>query len=245
MATETTRETETTPAGTEAAETDRTDTGSTATATTGATAEPAATDTPANTGNTGNTDEPAESGDAGTGSTPAKPAEAAETTGTASTPAERRPTADEGTSAGQDAPAARASTGTAAGGGAVVGVGLGLASLLGTPLSDMLRDRAQLVGQIESFSGMSGDQVDAFYGAPWHTAALVNGAVALIAVIVGAVLLLGPVRKPSAPTWARPVALGGLVLGVLGLFVAGGMYIDLFAAQPALPAMPAMPGMPG
>ena len=124
-------------------------------------------------------------------------------------------------------------------------MGLGLASLLGTPLSDMLRDRAQLVGQIESFSGMSGDQVDAFYGAPWHTAALVNGAVALIAVIVGAVLLLGPVRKPSAPTWARPVALGGLVLGVLGLFVAGGMYIDLFAAQPALPAMPAMPGMPG
>lgn len=237
MATETTRETETDPAGTEAAGTD-TDTGSTTATTESAaasTAEPTAT---GDAGETGDADTAASNETTATAASTGAAAKAADT---GATPV----SADQDTQAGQAAPSTKASTGTVAGGGAVVGAGLGLASLLGTPLSDMLRDRAQLLGQIESFSGMSGDQVDAFYGAPWHTAALVNGVVALIAVVVGAVLLLGPVRKPGAPTWARPVALGGLVLGVLGLFVAGGMYIDLFAAQPTLPAMPAMPGMGG
>lgn len=237
MATETTRETETDPAGTEAAGTD-TDTGST-TATTESTATESAAE-PTATGDAGETANSDATASTETTATAASTG-AANPAGTSATPA----SADQDTQAGQATRSNQASTGTVAGGGAVVGAGLGLASLLGTPLSDMLRDRAQLLGQIESFSGMSGDQVDAFYGAPWHTAALVNGVVALIAVVVGAVLLFGPVRKPGAPTWARPVALGGLVLGVLGLFVAGGMYIDLFAAQPTLPAMPAMPGMGG
>jgi hypothetical protein len=38
------------------------------------------------------------------------------------------------------------------------------------------------------------------------------------------------------------VALGGVVLGGLGVLVAGGMYLDLFAAQPVLPQTPPLGG---
>ncbi|MBC3193082.1 hypothetical protein H7X46_18645 [Pseudonocardia sp. C8] len=227
MATETTRETETTPAETEAAGTDGTDTGSTAAATTDTTP-----DAPA--GDAGTTDRSPGASDGAEATTTTGSTTGSTTTATAV--AERHTPA---------AGAAAGSGGAVAGGGAVVGAGLGFASLTGTPVTEMLRDRAQLIGQIDAATGMPGNQIEAFYGTPWHTAALVNGVVALIAVAVGAILLLGPARKPGAPSWARPVALGGLLLGVLGLLVAGGMYLDLFAAQPALPAMPGMPGMGG
>ena len=249
MATETTRETDTTPAGTEAAADGRTDTGSTTTATT-ATATTGTAGTETGTASTGSTsDSTGTTGsatDAATTDSAATDSTTAGSTGTGATTATAAPgepgTADRDAAAGQSA---RPSTGALAGGGAVVSAGLGLASLTGTSLTDMLRDRQQLIGQIEAATGMPGDQIQSFYGAPWHTAAMVNGIVALIAVVVGAVLMLGPARKPGAPAWARPVALGGVVLGVLGLLVSGGMYLDLFAAQPALPAMPAFPGMGG
>ncbi|MEU6697880.1 hypothetical protein [Pseudonocardia sp. NPDC046786] len=150
-----------------------------------------------------------------------------------------------GAAAGAAAGTGTASAGAAAGAGAVVGAGLGLASLTGTSLTDMLRSREELVGQIEAATGMPGDSIDAFYGAPWNVAAGVNGLIALVAVVLTTVLLLGPAKRPGTAAWVRPVALGGLVLGVLGLFVSGGMYLDLFASQPVLPEMPMMPGMPG
>ncbi|MGW7521471.1 hypothetical protein ACWGJ2_38485 [Streptomyces sp. NPDC054796] len=133
--------------------------------------------------------------------------------------------------------------GLGAGAAAVVSAGLGLVSLTGTSLSEMLRDRKQLIGQIESSSatgGSAGDQVDAIYGSPWHTTAVFNGIFALLAVIVGGVLLAVLANRPApgsgAQAWVRPVALGGLVLGVLGLLVAGGMYFDLVASAPEVPS---------
>lgn len=127
--------------------------------------------------------------------------------------------------------------GFGAGAAAVVSAGLGLSALVGTPLSDMLRSRKELIGQIESSTGAGGDQIEAFYSAPWHTAALVNGVFALLAAIVGAaVLALLAQRTADAKPWVRAVALGGVVLGALGLIVAGGMYFDLFANAPELPS---------
>ncbi|MBN9734779.1 MULTISPECIES: hypothetical protein [unclassified Pseudonocardia] len=213
MATETTRDTETTPADTDTAGTDGAGTESTTTATT----EPATTGADEKTGE--------KSGDTVTGKA-AEPVKAAETTGTG-------------------AAAAATSGGLVAGAGAVVGAALGLVSLTGTQLTDMLRDRQSLIGQIEAATGLPGNQIEAFYGAPWHTAALANGVFAILAVIVAGAIAFGPAARPGAAAWARPVALGGLVLGVLGLLVAGGMYLDVFAAQPVLPAMPGMPGMGG
>lgn len=125
---------------------------------------------------------------------------------------------------------------------ALVGAGLGLASLTGTSLGDMMRARQELLGQITAATGGQIDQIDALYGSPWSTVALVNGTFAVLAVILGAVLLGTRGRKAATPNWVKAVALGGTVLGVIGLLVSGGMYLDLFAAAPQLPTMPGMPG---
>ncbi|MCP2253123.1 hypothetical protein LY13_001871 [Prauserella aidingensis] len=124
------------------------------------------------------------------------------------------------------------------GGIALVSSGLGLSSLIGNPLSDMLRARQEIVGQIEAGTGGGGDQIEAFYGAPWHTTALVNGIIALVAVVVGAVVLFAHTRRADKRPWVTALAVGGVVLGLLGVLLAGGMYLDLFAAQPELPAAP-------
>ncbi|SCK34695.1 hypothetical protein [Streptomyces sp. WMMB 322] len=138
-------------------------------------------------------------------------------------------------------------SGTGAGAGAVVSAALGLASLTGTSLSEMLRDRKQLIGQIESSAqapqggGGGADQINALYGAPWHATALLNGIFALIAVLVGGVLFALVAKRAETASWVKSVALGGVVLGVIGLAVAGGMYFDLFAAAPEMPSAPAGP----
>jgi hypothetical protein len=137
-------------------------------------------------------------------------------------------------------------SGLGAGAAAVVSAGLGLSSLTGTSLSEMLRDRKQLIGQIESSAqgqqgGGGADQITALYGAPWHATALLNGIFALLAVLVGGVLLALVARRAETRSWVNAVALGGVVLGVIGLLVAGGMYLDLFAAAPQVPSTPTAP----
>lgn len=125
---------------------------------------------------------------------------------------------------------------------ALVVAGLGLASLTGTSLGDMMRARQELLGQIAAATGGNVDQIDALYGSPWHTVALVNGTLALLTVILGAVLLGVRGRSAGTPSWVTAVAMGGTVLGVIGLLVSGGMYLDLFAATPQLPSMPGLGG---
>lgn len=132
-----------------------------------------------------------------------------------------------------------------AGAAAVLSAGIGVSSLTGTSLSEMLRSRQEVIGQIEAGSGGGGgDQVQALYGTPWHTTAVVNGIFALIAVLIGGALLAVHAKRADTRPWVKAVALGGIVLGALGLLVAGGMYFDLFGAQPELPAMPQAP-VPG
>ncbi|MGW2630161.1 hypothetical protein ACWC2K_12635 [Streptomyces chattanoogensis] len=129
-----------------------------------------------------------------------------------------------------DAPETARPTGVAAGAGAVVAAGLGLASVTGTWLGTLMSERQKLVGQIGLQSGKVTDPIAAAYGTPWHATALVNGVFAVLAMIVAAVTL-----TQARTTWVRAVAWGGLVLGVLGLFIAAGMYLDLFASMPAIP----------
>jgi hypothetical protein len=126
----------------------------------------------------------------------------------------------------------------AAGAAAVVSTGLGVVSLTGTALGDMLRSRQEIIGQIESTLGGGGDQVDAFYGTPWHTAAIVNWGFAMISLILGIIALALLLRRADAPAWAKALALGGLVLGAAGVFVSAGMYFDIFGGQPQLPSLP-------
>ncbi|MFC9239323.1 hypothetical protein ACFTZK_23170 [Streptomyces decoyicus] len=134
---------------------------------------------------------------------------------------------------------AQPATGIAAGAGAVVAAGLGLASVTGTWLGTTLAERANLMGQIKVQSGkaQAAEQISAVYGASWHTNALVNGFFALLAVIAAAVVLT---RSPA--TWVRAVAWGGLALGALGILISAGMYLDLFASMPTVPKAPAGAG---
>ena len=128
------------------------------------------------------------------------------------------------------------SGGVMAGVAAIVGTVLGAVSLTGTGPSEMLRERKGIIGQIDASTG-GGDQIEAYYTAPWHTAALVNGVFALLAIgtAVAALILAG--RHTSA-TWTKSVAWAGLVLGVLGLLASAGMYFDLFGSVPVLPKQP-------
>ncbi|MEU5304084.1 hypothetical protein ACH4YO_04505 [Streptomyces noursei] len=136
-------------------------------------------------------------------------------------------TADEADTPDEPAPSA------AAGAGAVVAAGLGLASVTGTWLGTLLAERQTVLGQIKLQSGKVTDQIGAVYGTPWHTTALVNGVFAVLAMLVSAVVLTG-----RRPTWVRAVAWGGLALGLLGLLISAGMYLDLFASLPSLPKAP-------
>lgn len=138
------------------------------------------------------------------------------------------------------------SGGFAAGAVGIVSAGLGLVSITGSSLGDMLRFRKEIMGQIELRSGGGGgDQVEIAYGAPWDTVAIVNGAFALLAVVLGGALLAVHANNADTKGWVKAVALGGALLGVIGLGIAGGMYLDLFGSQPELPQAPQIPGAGG
>jgi hypothetical protein len=136
----------------------------------------------------------------------------------------------------------------AAGAAAVVSAGLGLASLTGTWLGDLMSSRQELIGQINGQTATPPEQVAKIYGTPWHTIALFNGFFALAAILVaGAALVVPAISKngkngEESPTWVRAVAVGGLVLGTIGLVIAALMWFDVFTDLPAVPEAPAVPG---
>lgn len=146
--------------------------------------------------------------------------------------------ADEGVG-GEPAGTARSGlSSVAAGAAAVVGAGLGLASLTGTWLSDLMSSRQELIGQIDGQTATPAEQVATIYGTPWHTTALFNGFFALAAILVaGAALVIPAFSKNGgeSPTWVRTVAFGGLALGTIGLVIAAVMWFDVFTELPAVP----------
>ncbi|MEU3371305.1 hypothetical protein ABZ734_12625 [Streptomyces sp. NPDC006660] len=137
-----------------------------------------------------------------------------------------------------DGAAVTARPGFGAGAAAVVAGALGAVSLSGTWMGRTLSERATLIGQIKtSQSGTAAQQIQEIYGNSWHTTALVNGVFAVLALIVGAAVLARPAfgtpGRSEQPVWVKAVALAGVVLGVLGLLISVGMYLDLFAAMPS------------
>ncbi|MDV5148530.1 hypothetical protein R1T08_31290 [Streptomyces sp. SBC-4] len=122
------------------------------------------------------------------------------------------------------------SSGVGAGGAAVVSAALGAVALTGTWTGKVISERETLVGQINSQSAAPAQQISEIYGDAWHSTALVNGVFALIA-LVTAVLVLA-LARPDRPVWVRAVALGGAVLGGLGLLLSVGTYFDLFLSLP-------------
>ncbi|MFE2944464.1 hypothetical protein ACFXKG_36285 [Streptomyces sp. NPDC059255] len=126
-----------------------------------------------------------------------------------------------------EAPAATSGLGAAA--AAVVAVCLGIVALTGTWTSRVLAERQGLVGQLKTGQSATAEQqISAIYGDAWHVTAAVNGGVALVALLLGVIVLT--LRQRDG--WVRPFALAGAVLGFLGLLMSIAMYFDLFAALP-------------
>ncbi|MFD5115728.1 hypothetical protein ACFWNG_26035 [Streptomyces sp. NPDC058391] len=128
---------------------------------------------------------------------------------------------------------ARHPSGLGAAATAIVSVCLGIVALTGTWTGRVVAERETLVGQITSGqSPTPAQQISEMYGDAWHATAAVNGVVALLALLIGAIVLALPQRA----SWVRPVAVAGAVLGFLGLLVSIGMYFDLFVALPSVAA---------
>ncbi|WP_217226591.1 hypothetical protein [Streptomyces anulatus] len=127
--------------------------------------------------------------------------------------------------------------GVGAGAAAVVSAALGVVALTGAWTGRVAAERETLIGQIQtSGGGSAAQQISEIYGDAWHTTALVNGAFAVLALLVGVFVLVRPAfgtpsERPQ-PTWVRAVALAGVALGVLGVLISAGMYLDLFVSLP-------------
>ncbi|WNO72123.1 hypothetical protein [Streptomyces sp. AM8-1-1] len=137
---------------------------------------------------------------------------------------------DERPDADGDGPTPRASSGLVASAGAVFAAGLGVVGLSGSWIGRVAAERQTLIGQIKTSQGGSpADQISAIYGDAWHTTALSNGVFALLALIIGLVVL----TRPRKSGWVPAVAVAGAALGALGLIVSIGMYFDIILALPS------------
>ncbi|MEV5580278.1 hypothetical protein AB0L39_17130 [Streptomyces parvus] len=128
--------------------------------------------------------------------------------------------------------------GVGAGAAAVVSAALGVVALTGAWTGRVAAERETLIGQIKlSGGGSAAQQISEIYGDAWHTTALVNGVFALLALLVGVVVLVRPAFGAPAdrpqPAWVRAVALAGVALGVLGVLISAGMYLDLLVSLPS------------
>lgn len=152
-----------------------------------------------------------------------------------------------------DEPVRPVSGAIGAGVAAVVSAGLAFTALTGTWSSQILGEREKLDNQLHlSQSSAVKAQIEGLYADGWHVTALVNGAFALLALLVGvgALIALRPVASAAyaavtqRPVWMRAVAWAGVILAVVGLLVSVGMYLDLFASIPTPPAAPQVPQTP-
>ncbi|MFE6753415.1 hypothetical protein ACFVDQ_07420 [Streptomyces sp. NPDC057684] len=129
------------------------------------------------------------------------------------------------------------SSGAGQGAGAVVSAALGVVALSGSWVATVASARESLIGQLQTSQSASvAKQVSEVYGDSWHATALVGGIFALLALIVGAVVLARPAfgapGKPQA-VWIKSVAWAGVSLGVLGLLLAVAKYTDILMALPS------------
>jgi len=130
------------------------------------------------------------------------------------------------------------SKGAVGGAFAIVAGALGLSSIGGTWLGNMIYQRQQLIGSITSSGKSNTAQFTAEYSSPWHKVAEFNGVFAAAALVIAVVVLLTGrflTAKPM-PGWARAIAWAALGLGAIGLLIAGSMYFDWFTHTIHLPA---------
>jgi hypothetical protein len=121
------------------------------------------------------------------------------------------------------------SKGVVGGAFGIAAAALGLASITGTWVSNVVYERQQLIGSIASNGKSSAQVIAAEYATPWHRVALLNGVFGIAAFLVALGVLIGGYFLASRPMpgWARAVAWAALALSVVGLVISGVMYFDL------------------
>ncbi|KPC72242.1 membrane protein [Streptomyces sp. NRRL WC-3753] len=129
------------------------------------------------------------------------------------------------------------STGVGQGAGAVVSAGLGIVSLTGSWVGTVASARESLMGQLQTSSSSNvGTLIEKGYGNAWQATAMWGGVFALVALIVGVVVLARPAfgapGRPQAP-WIKSVAWAGVALGVIGLLLAVLKYTDVLLGLPS------------
>ncbi|MFF3329895.1 hypothetical protein ACFYWX_10090 [Streptomyces sp. NPDC002888] len=127
--------------------------------------------------------------------------------------------------------------GVGQGAGAVVSAGLGIVSLTGSWVGTVASARESLIGQLQNTQSSSvAKMIKEGYGDAWQATALWGGVFALVALVVGVVVLARPAfgapGRPQAP-WIKSVAWAGVSLGVLGLFLAVLKYTDVLLGLPS------------
>ncbi|WP_194907888.1 hypothetical protein [Catenulispora rubra] len=133
---------------------------------------------------------------------------------------------------------AKTGSGIAAGAGAIVAAGLALTSMGGSWVGDILSQRQQLIGQINTANSAADAIIKQRYTEPWHKTALVGIWFAVAAMLVAAgTLFVGEFfAKHPAPTWVRALTWGALALGIVGLGVSAALYFDVFTGTITVPA---------
>jgi hypothetical protein len=98
---------------------------------------------------------------------------------------------------------------------------LGLVSLTGGWLGTVYGARAEYVAELNTKTQSTQASLDAFHSS-WHGQAALGGIFAIAALLFGAGVLASPALLLSGktPAWARASALGGLILGLIGLLLA-------------------------
>jgi hypothetical protein len=179
--------------------------------------------------------------EATTGAEAADTTAPAEATPPAAEPEQTAATEPEAGTAQEDAtdgdPKEAGPSGVGQGAGAIVSAALGVVSLTGSWAGTVASARETLVGQLQTSSSASvGTQIKEVYGDAWHATALWGGLFALLALVVGVVVLARPAfgapGRPQAP-WIKSVAWGGVALGVLGLLLAVAKYTDIILGLPS------------
>jgi hypothetical protein len=98
---------------------------------------------------------------------------------------------------------------------------LAIVSLTGGWLGTVYGARAEYVAELNTKQQSTQASLDAFHSS-WHGQAALGGIFAIAALLFGAGVLASPALLLSGktPAWARASALGGLILGLIGLLLA-------------------------
>lgn len=117
---------------------------------------------------------------------------------------------------------------------------LAIASLSGSWLGAVYSARAQYDSELKAKSQSTQASLDAFHSG-WHAQAALGGIFALAALLIGAGVLAAPslLLSGRSPAWARASALGGIIVGLIGLLLAILTWYNVIAAGLSAPATPA------